>query len=229
MVALKDGRSNTMKCDNANVGFTTSSTSPPPQSSSTAQEQCPVEESFDNKDMQMIYNKKRRFHHQPNRLCRSLEPETLNPLLEMRDDDNIVNDEEEEEEDIDENEECLIVGEKFKLSAQKSKLLLPPHLYKSFLANAFRAQKSNATNKPTGSESDYRAFNACPATNFNGGLHIFPRNLLFSCSIERKTPPNTSNTNQSWPQRPKQESTSRNSPPSSIQEVHMQFTISCTK
>lgn len=236
MVALKDGTGITMKCANALAVLSSSlvaTSQPPPPLASTASSrlgQCLAEESLDNKDMQLIYNKKRRYHHQPHRLSRSSPPTTRNASIIMGVGEEEANgegemtnenDEDNDDDDIDEDEEYLRMGEKFKLSAQKSKLLLPPNLYKSFLANAFRSQKSNALSKsPVDSDADYMAFSGCSTTNFNGGLHIFPRNLLFSCSVDRKSPP-PSKAHQSWPTRPKLEPSPHSSPTTtSAQEVH---------
>lgn len=172
------------------------------------QDLCPKEESSsDTKDMQLIYNKKRRFHHQPNKLARSSPtPRNISSFIKRtrrgRDDEalgNEINEEDGDEDELDEAEEEEM--HKFRISSvHKSKLLLPPHLYKSFLANAFRQQQNNnlhhqnKTNAiPSGDSSsstlDNRPFNASSMGSFSGGLHIFPRNLLFSCSSDRKSPP----------------------------------------
>lgn len=181
------------------------------------QELCPKEESSsDTKDMQLIYNKKRRFHHQPNKLprsssssCASPTPRNISSFIQRRRgerqdealDDCNEGDGDEDEDELDEVEEEEM--HKFRISsAHKSKLLLPPHLYKSFLANAFRQQQQQQQNHhhhpneanaiPSGDSSpstlENRPFNASSMASFSGGLHIFPRNLLFSCSSDRKSP-----------------------------------------
>lgn len=199
--------SNTMKCDNSLSAFGDNSGSPSTTSPGLSQYQSGEEETLNNKDMQYIYNKKRRFHNQPNKIKCSSPSSVIG-------DDGVVND---EDHDFNDTEE----GEKRRLNAQKSKLLLPPQLYKSFLANAIRAQKNNVVGKSVDFETDFRSISSGAVTNFNCGLHIFPRNLLFSCSVDRKSPPPLNGTQMGSIKRPPIESTTRSN--SSNQEVHTSY------
>lgn len=208
-----------MKCDNSSLTtmFVDQSTNSTTQSRGDNEEGKPLSvlndtESADTKDMQLIYNKKRRFHHQPNKISRRNSPtmsqnmiSNLNHRRDLDEDinnnnnvDKYKNDDEDIEADEDAALACHRINEKFMISSastgHKSKLLLPPHLYKSFLASAFRQQQQQQQHNRPGSVTaldtqtelgENRQLNssvAPPANNFNGGLHIFPRNLLFSCS-----------------------------------------------
>lgn len=169
----------TMKCDNSLPVFGDSTLSPGLRHDA----------SLNNRDMQYIFNKKRRFNHPPNRIGRSSPPLRIQSTasVDCPGDSPDDNNEEEDGEELDSNEQCLRMD--LKMNAQKSKLLLPTHLYKSFLANAFRTQKSSPVAKSEDCPSDFPPLNSSAINHLNSGLHIFPRNLLFSCSADRKSPP----------------------------------------
>lgn len=140
----------------------------------------------------VVFNKKRRFNHPPNRIGRCSPPlrtqSTASAECHADSPDDNNEDDDDEEEQLDSNEQCLRMDLP-KMSAQKSKLLLPTHLYKSFLANAFRTQKPSPVAKSEDRPSDFPPLNSSAINHLNSGLHIFPRNLLFSCSADRKSPP----------------------------------------
>ena len=189
-----------MKCDNSLVFLDSSSSSPQPSSSSVLLSQFSSsgqDESQDHKDMQLIYNKKRRFHYNSNN---KMGPASLTPSSRASQDGDLgeggASDDPEGSGQGDLYDEKQ--SPKSKVHEMKSKLLMTPNLYKSFLANAFREQKSSSSNPPKlmGSNGELRS-SLNSVTSLSGGLHIFPRNLLFSCSADRKSPASPS---QSWSQ-----------------------------
>lgn len=218
-----------MKCDNPSVDSFVNLPSPPVASSSlNSHHHCNTTNYAENTDVQLIYNKKRRFRQHPSRIPRSLSNSSTltnhNNISSRKEvlpsSDEIESDSVEDVlfDNIDENDEEMAEGRIRREANQRSKLILQPQLYKSFLANALRVQKSAVNSLDCGSadSSPHVTF-----SNFNGGLHIFPRNLLFSCSGDRTSPstPWHSSASSGGSLKPKDESPSRSSPHIPLQEV----------
>lgn len=207
-----------MKCDNSSASPSfLGDDGQKIQTPEELQEMCSTEESSDTKDMQLIYNKKRRFNQQPNKLLpRSPAAPSSSGGVQCG---GVEEDEDEDEEELNEDE-----GEfhKFRISStHKSKLLLPPHLYKSFLANAFRQQHHHHGHPHKPPSSKDSPSNPLPSSSSSsaasfGGLHIFPRNLLFSCAGDRHSPTSSSSLCPQSCSRGKTEAFLRCSPPKEV-------------